>query len=213
MKKHILITFILSTAASATHASHLAEFTSEQDGVSITVRPLDKNAHPVMAKRFMRGYQAIEIELQNKESNSFVLTKGNFGLKVVSHEQIVQKISSLSIPYRIFFGCLGFIAGAFVGATIGVKPGSPFSGIIEAFFLGIAGAIGGVIAGGRLSKKHHRRVINKTVEQRKELSRVASDLQEPLKIPANSTVKTVFYIHKNKFRAQFKITLQRSGAQ
>ncbi len=168
-----------------------------------------------MGDRTMSGYQTIEIELQNSSSNSFELSKENFGLPVVPLSRIAKRgsVSSRKV-YQVFGGFLGFASGLLGGFlyfsyTIG---GGVYLAVREAAVLSAVGALVGVLGGQAAGDKVKQRSHAKKSKRLNQLSQGASDLQKPLEILANSTVKTIFYVRKNKFRPKFNITLQKRGS-
>ncbi len=213
MKKHLVIALILSLAGTGAHAEQLAyanETTTNQDGVSITVRTLTTNRNPLVSKKITQKYQPLELEIKNEGPNSYFLTKESFGLPVAKLKSVAKKYTAKpSLKYPLL--------GASIGSGIGVAYAfAAYSGHGEfgAIVLPLSAAVGvfyGILVGGFLMFAVFFHSQRKNAKNKKALlASNACDLGTPLHIPANTTIKKIVYVPKRKFKPEFTIALEKS---
>ena len=211
--KQLLVICGMLCSVTSSHAqlSYSSEFSSKANSATVTVRTIaDDVSSPSIKKR----YQPIEVEIQNTSAEDVSISKGSFGLPVTSLHKVARKGRGLSLrklPRGILIGFLVGFGIGFGGVMLNAGSFKTFGAALRAAWqtgikLGPIMALFG--AAKNIKADTEVQYGNKNYEKdQKVLIANAGDLEVPLVVPANTTVKRVFYIRKSKYKPKFDIAL------
>ncbi len=155
--------------------------------VSIAINKLlPSKASILMRKRLYRWYQPIEVCIENKSNNSYLLKSQHFSLFVASIKDVRGHLQTPAF--------LGFVwPGIFLTPLIGLNP--------VAYLIGYA-STATISTTGVITYK------NKCVE--KNIDAHVVDLRESLVIPPLCTIQKIMYIPKRSFKTPINMQLLNS---
>ena len=188
------ITFFLQAKKPTPH------FSQEKNNVSISVRSLDKNDiqtlfnchNPIKAMRLNKQYKALEITIENKTEQEYVLEQSNIDLKlentlvikskVKANPFIVPVVTVASVITLLIVGLgVAVLPSVFAGATIGVTTLN--------------------LNMGKSNKISTKRIQTKTL-----------DTNHPTLIPSYSKIQKVIFVAAKNAKECFAITLESLGS-